>query len=295
MRAAIAHRHAEALGRAQDDVGTQLAGRGQQGQRQQVGGDDGEAALLRGRASIAGARVADRAVGAGILDSRAPNTVLAVELGQRVADRPARCPDGGRGCAGRPGSAGGSRRRRRSGRTCLRRTRCAMAMASAAAVASSSSEALASSMPVRSTTICWKLSSGLEPALADLGLVGRVGGVPAGVLQHVAQDHRRGVGAVVAHADQRGGEPVALRHARAGPPAPRPRCAPAAAPAGRSVRIAAGTARSISSSSEPAPTAASIAAELGLARADMAVGEGVAGLGLDPGRAGRHGQAMLSR
>ena len=38
-------------------------------------------------------------------------------------------------------------------------TRCAMAMASAAAVASSSSEALASSMPVRSQIICWKLSS----------------------------------------------------------------------------------------------------------------------------------------
>ena len=37
-------------------------------------------------------------------------------------------------------------------------TRRAIAIASAAAVASSSSEALASSMPVRSITICWKLS-----------------------------------------------------------------------------------------------------------------------------------------
>jgi hypothetical protein len=36
--------------------------------------------------------------------------------------------------------------------------RLAMAMASAAAVASSSSEALASSRPVRSMTICWKFS-----------------------------------------------------------------------------------------------------------------------------------------
>ena len=32
----------------------------------------------------------------------------------------------------------------------------------------------------------------LQPALADLGLVRRVGGVPGGVLQHVAPDHRRG-------------------------------------------------------------------------------------------------------
>ena len=49
VRAAIAHRHAEALGRAQDDVGTQLARRGEQGQGQQVGGDDGEAALALDR------------------------------------------------------------------------------------------------------------------------------------------------------------------------------------------------------------------------------------------------------
>jgi hypothetical protein len=44
----------------------------------------------------------------------------------------------------------------------------------------------------------------LEPALADLGLVGRVGRVPGRVLEHVAADHRGRVGAVVAHADQRG-------------------------------------------------------------------------------------------
>ena len=38
----------------------------------------------------------------------------------------------------------------------------------------------------------------LEPALADLGLVGRVGRVPGRVLQHVAEDDARRVGAVVA-------------------------------------------------------------------------------------------------
>ena len=38
-------------------------------------------------------------------------------------------------------------------------TRRAIAMASAAAVASSSKEALANSMPVRSTTICWKFNN----------------------------------------------------------------------------------------------------------------------------------------
>ncbi len=42
---------------------------------------------------------------------------------------------------------------------------------------------------------------GLEPALRDLGLVGRVGGVPARVLEHVALDHLRRVAGVVAGTD----------------------------------------------------------------------------------------------
>jgi hypothetical protein len=56
VRAAITHRHAEALRRTDGDVGAEIAGRGQQRQRQQIGGDDGEAALrvdgLNGRAQI---------------------------------------------------------------------------------------------------------------------------------------------------------------------------------------------------------------------------------------------------
>ena len=50
----------------------------------------------------------------------------------------------------------------------------------------------------------------LEPALADLGLVRRVRGVPGRVLEHVALDHRRRDRAVVAHADQAGARPVAV-------------------------------------------------------------------------------------
>ena len=42
-----------------------------------------------------------------------------------------------------------------------------------------------------------------SPALRDLGLVGRVLGVPPRVLQQVAQDDGRDVGAVVAHAEVR--------------------------------------------------------------------------------------------
>ena len=44
----------------------------------------------------------------------------------------------------------------------------------------------------------------LEPALADLRLVGCVGGVPGRILQDIALDHRGQQRAVVALADQRG-------------------------------------------------------------------------------------------
>jgi hypothetical protein len=42
----------------------------------------------------------------------------------------------------------------------------------------------------------------LQPALRDLRLIGRISGVPARVLQDVAQDHRRRDRAVIPHADQ---------------------------------------------------------------------------------------------
>ena len=65
VRAAEAQRHPEALGGADGDVRAQLAGRGEQGQRQQVGGHgDQRAALVRGRRSAAdGSRTAPDAPG----------------------------------------------------------------------------------------------------------------------------------------------------------------------------------------------------------------------------------------
>mmetsp|Transcript_6016 Transcript_6016/g.23375 ORF Transcript_6016/g.23375 Transcript_6016/m.23375 type:complete len:875 (+) Transcript_6016:760-3384(+) len=53
----------------------------------------------------------------------------------------------------------------------------------------------------------------LQAALRDLRLVGRVGRVPARILQHVAQHHGRRDGLVVSHADQVRQHLVALRDA----------------------------------------------------------------------------------
>ena len=60
MRPAIAHRHAETLRRADRDIGAELAGRGQQRQRQQIGGDDRKRALGVQRRDRAGAGRAPR-------------------------------------------------------------------------------------------------------------------------------------------------------------------------------------------------------------------------------------------
>jgi fructose-1,6-bisphosphatase/sedoheptulose 1,7-bisphosphatase-like protein len=64
VRAAAAHRHAEALRAADGDVGADLARRHDQRQRQQVGRDD-ERRLVRVHARGVGAQVVDRAVGGG--------------------------------------------------------------------------------------------------------------------------------------------------------------------------------------------------------------------------------------
>ena len=57
-----------------------------------------------------------------------------------------------------------------------------------------------------------KIQECLETSLADLGLVGRVGGVPGRVLQYVAQHHRWCDGAVITRADHCAAHGVARRN-----------------------------------------------------------------------------------
>jgi len=54
----------------------------------------------------------------------------------------------------------------------------------------------------------------LESALGDFGLIRRIMGVPARVLENVALEDRRGVGVVVAHPDERAMDVVALGQPR---------------------------------------------------------------------------------
>jgi hypothetical protein len=120
------------------------------------------------------------------------------------------------------------------------------------------------------------VEQGFQAALGDLGLVGRVGRIPAGVLQHVALDHRRHERAVVALADHRLLQHVLRRHGL--------QCAASAACSGRAAgrssgrcrRIVAGTVSPISVRSESVPIEASIAGDGMFAGADVAADEFVA-------------------
>ena len=157
VRTAEAERDAEPLRGTHDDVGAHLTWWLEDGERQQVGHDDGLCPPL----------VSCGDQGLGVDDDSAARWVL--------KDQPGEVP--GRQAFGaqvadvdldpeRPGARLQHRDRlreeigidhdQRAGRA---DARIAMVMASAAAVASSSSEAFAVGSPVRSSTIVWKLSS----------------------------------------------------------------------------------------------------------------------------------------
>ncbi len=189
VRAAVEERDAEALGGPDDDVGAELAGRLEHGQRQQVGGDDGQRVALVGGLDDR-ARVEDPAGGAGVLHQHAAQLAVGkpvVEVGDDDLDahRLGAGADDVDGLRQRVGvddeRAGGLavaaayQRHRLGGRGGLVEQR-GVGGRQTGEVADHGLE----------------VDQRLEPALGDLGLVRRVGGVPAGVLEHVAADHRRG-------------------------------------------------------------------------------------------------------
>ncbi len=200
MRPAIAHRHAEALAVTQGHVGSPLARRRQQHQGQQIGGGDNERAGgvgLLGECAI----VVDVAVGGRILHQHAEGRLGEVVLlvmadddldtqrfgagahdGQRLrVDEFGDEEDVGVGAAGPRALAEGHGLGR--GRTFVQQR--GVGDLQAGQVSDHRLE----------------VDQRFQPALGDFGLVGRIGGVPAGVLQDVALDDRRGDGVMIAHAD----------------------------------------------------------------------------------------------
>ncbi len=206
VRAAEPEGDAEALGGADGDVGAHGAGGLHQGQRDEVGGGDHQGAAGVGLVGD-GAEVLDLTAGARVLDEHAEQLAVGqapaeVGLDQLDAERLRTGGQHGLGLRERVGVHDEHRGLRAAGaagqRHGLRRGRGLVEQRGAGDV-----------QPGQVADHGLEVQEGLEASLRDLGLVGRVGGVPAGVLQQVAPDDRRGDRVVVAEPDHRGQHLVA--------------------------------------------------------------------------------------
>ena len=198
MRAAEEQRDAETLGGADGDVGALLAGRGDEGQREQVSGDGDEGAAFLGLGNHGGV-VEHAARDAGLLQDHAVDDAVGQSLGE-VSDlhleaeglgaalddrdglRQAVGVEDGLAVVGRLvfvgaahhqhglGDGGGFVQKRRVGDR-------------------QADEVLDHGLEVQQR---------LEPALGDLRLVRGVRRVPGGGFEDIAADHGRGDGVVVA-------------------------------------------------------------------------------------------------
>ncbi len=201
VRAAVTEWHAETLRVADGDVGAPLAGRHEQREREQVGrGRDQRARLVRALGERA--EVARAAVGGRILHQRADDAARELErvgIGDHdvhALRRGARSHDGDRlrmallvhqeDRVGPRLHDGVGHVHRFGGRRGLVEQRCVRD---------------GQRREVGDHRL--EIEQRLEPALGDLGLVGRVRRVPARVLEDVPQDHRGRHRVVVAHAEIR--------------------------------------------------------------------------------------------
>ena len=208
VRSAEAHRHAEALGRADGDVRPHLTRRPQQNERQRVGRHHRERS---GAVHALDQRlvVVDRAGGGRVLEQHAEHRAVGLE-GAMVA--------GHHLDAERPGARLHHLERLRMAAVVDEEPR-----AGAARRGQADRHRLGGRGPLVEQRRVGHRQTGevgdhglevderLEAALRDLGLVRRVGGVPGGVLQHVALDHPRHHARVVAHAQARAQHHVPAR------------------------------------------------------------------------------------
>ena len=193
-------RHAEALRRADGDVGAQFAGRGQHGQRQQVGGDGGQRPALACRGDQ-GREVSYHPAGARRLQHQAEQVSVG-QPGVKVGDLDVDADRGG------AAAHHGQRLRQAVGvDDDARRTGLGLVRAAHEQDGLHDGGGLVEQRRARQRQrgeVLDDLLEGqqrLEPALRDLRLVRRVGGVPGRRFEHVAPQHGRGDGVVIAEAD----------------------------------------------------------------------------------------------
>lgn len=206
MGPAVAHGHAKALGRTEHHVGPQLARRRQQQQAQQVGRHAGQR-LLRMQVIDQRPQVANLAVGVRVLQQGAEHLVL-LEVVQGVDHQ----------FEAKPFGAGLHHRESLRMAVLVDEEQIAFRLGHALGQGHGfggggrfvQQRGVGQLQAGEVDGQLLEIEQGFEPALGDFRLVGCVGGVPTGVFQHVAQDHRGGQGAVITHADQAGPDLVLL-------------------------------------------------------------------------------------
>ena len=176
-------------------------------------------------ASITGRGSRTRAGGAGVLHQHAAQLAVGQPVGRGRRRRP-RCPSPRRGCATTSIVCGSASASTTNGPVAfwLRAAHQRHRLGGGGALVEQ--RGVGGGQPGQVADHGLEVEQRLEPALGDLRLVRRVGGVPARVLEHVAPDHRRGDRAVVAEPDHRLERVVAPRRARAA--RRRPACSAAA-------------------------------------------------------------------
>ena len=207
VRATIAERHAKALRRSEDDVGTKVPWCLDDRQCQKIGRDDGETANrlngLDGRTDVAHPPAASR-----IADEGAEISFVTRRVG--ILD-PELDPD-------RLGAGFQNRQRLRVGVgiDAEDRSLCAMRPKRHRHPLGGGS-GFVKKRAVRDVHAGQldhhrlEIEDRLETPLRNLRLVRGVGGIPGRVLQHIAENHRRCVAAVISHADERGADLVHRR------------------------------------------------------------------------------------
>ena len=203
MRPAVAHRHAKALGAAQHNVGRPFARRRKQRKRQQVGGHAQRRTIGMGYACQR-TQVVNRAAGGRVLRQHTKVAALSHQLRHGLC---------------RTADLDFNAQRLGAGLEHFNRLRMAVAsddkhIAFAFDTALGQRHGLGGGggfvkhgcVGNRHTRQVanhgLKVDQCFQPALGNFCLVGRVGGVPSRVFQHIAQNYAGRVGAVIALADE---------------------------------------------------------------------------------------------